>query len=142
VIRSGRERLIQVLWFEATGVLVVSPLLAAAAGTSAGESVLVLVVLAIVVMGWAALFNTVFDRIEFRCTGRLASDRPHRWRMAHTIAFEASATLVTLPLLVVLTSLGWWHALMADIGLTLAYSVYGYLFHLVFDRLRPVRAGK
>jgi uncharacterized membrane protein len=56
----------------------------------------------------------------------------------HAIGLEATSVLATWPLIVMVAHLGWWEALLADIGLTLAYALYGYLFHLVFDRLRPV----
>lgn len=136
--RSRRERLIQTLWFEALGLAVVSPLFAHFAGASMGESLVVLMVLSIAVMSWSALYNTAFDLIEVRCTGRVASDRPHGLRIAHTIGLEVTAALLTWPLIVALTTLGWLEALVADIGLTLTYALYGYLFHLGFDRLRPV----
>ena len=138
VIRSRRERLIQTLWFEALGLAIVSPLYAHFADALMGESLVVLMVLSIAVMGWSALYNTAFDLIEFRCTGRVASDRPHGLRIAHTTGLEVTAALVTWPLLVALTPLGWVEALVADIGLTLTYALYGYLFHLGFDRLRPI----
>ena len=140
LLRSRRERVIQTLWFEALGLVIVSPLFAFFTGASTGESFTVLAALSIAVMGWAAFYNTAFDRIEQRCTGRVASDRPHRWRVVHTILLEASALVVTWPLIVALSSLGWLEALGAEIGLTLAYTLYGYVFHLGFDRWRPVRA--
>ena len=137
-IRSRRERLIQTLWFEALGLAVVSPFFAHFAGTSMGESLMLLITLSAAMMAWAGLYNTAFDLIELRCTGRAASDRPHGLRIAHTIGLEVTAALVTWPLLVALTPLGWLESLVADIGLTLTYALYGYLFHLGFDRLRPI----
>jgi uncharacterized membrane protein len=137
-IRSRRERLIQTLSFEAMGIVIVSPLFAHFAGLSMGESLIVLTALSVTMMCWSALYNTVFDLIEFRCTGRVASDRPHCLRMLHTIGNESTALIVTWPLIVALTPLPWLQALGAEIGLTVAYALYGYLFHLGFDRLRPV----
>ena len=137
-IRSGRERLIQTLWFEALGLLIVSPLFALFAAASMGESLTMLIVLSFAVMGWSALYNTAFDLIEVRRTSRVASDRPHGLRIAHTIGLEVTAALLTWPLIVALTTLSWLEALVADIGLTLTYALYGYLFHLGFDRLRPI----
>jgi uncharacterized membrane protein len=139
-IRSRRERLIQTLWFEALGVVIVSPLFAHFAGPSLGKSIIVLTALSVTMMCWSALYNTTFDLIEVRCTGRVASDRPHVLRVLHTIGNEVTALIVTWPMMVALTPLGWLHALGAEIGLTLVYALYGYLFHLGFDRLRPVRA--
>ncbi len=140
-LRSRRERLIQTLCFEALGLAIVSPLFAQFVGGTSAESLLVLAVLSVAVMGWSALYNTAFDWVELRCTGRLASYRPHRLRLVHSVGLELTAALLTWPLIVALTPLGWLESLAADIGLTLAYTVYGYLFHLGFDRLRPVRAG-
>jgi uncharacterized membrane protein len=137
-IRSGRERLIQTLWLETLGWVIVSPLFARVAGTSMSQSLTLLVALSAAMMFWEALYNTAFDLIEFRCTGQLASARPHGLRIAHTIGFEVTAALMTWPLIVALTTLGWIEALAADIGLTLIYALYGYLFHLGFDRLRPI----
>lgn len=137
-LRSRRERLVQTLWFEGVGLLVVSPLLSLAAGTDAAESIGVLAGLSLAMMLWAAVYNTAFDRIEWRLARRVASDRPHRWRVLHAIGFELSAAGVTCPLLVAWTPLGWLQALAVDIGLGLAYAAYGYLFAIVFDRLRPV----
>ena len=141
MLRNGRERVIQTLWFEALGVLLVAPMFAACAGTSTGGSLVLLTALSIAVTCWSALYNTAFDRIEHRCTGRVASDRPHRWRVVHTIALEVSAVVVTWPLIYLLSPLGWLEALVAEGGLTLTYAVYGYFFHLGFDRLRPVHVG-
>ena len=137
-VRGLRERVIQTLCFEALGLAIVSLPFAYVAGVTAGDSLLALLALSVVVMSWAALYNTAFDRIEQRLTGRLASDRPHSWRVLHALAFEASAVIATWPLLVALTPLSWRQAFVADIGLTLAYAAYGYVFHLAFDHARPV----
>jgi uncharacterized membrane protein len=137
-IRSRRERLIQTLWFEALGIVIVSPLFAHFAGPSLGKSIIVLTALSVMMMCWSALYNTAFDLIEVRCTGRVASDRPHGLRVLHTIGNEVTALIVTWPMMVALTPLAWLQALAAEIGLTLVYALYGYLFHLGFDHLRPV----
>jgi uncharacterized membrane protein len=137
-IRNLRERVIQTLWFELLGLALVAPVFAYFSGATAGDSVTLLVVLAIVVALWSALYNSAFDRVELHLTGRVASDRPHRWRVLHTIGLEASAVVLTWPLVVAFTELGWQRALFADIGLTFAYIAYGYVFHLGFDRLRPI----
>jgi uncharacterized membrane protein len=138
-IRGSGERLLQSLWFEAIGVVIASPLVAHFTDASAGTSMTVLLALSIATMAWSALYNTAFDLIEWRCTRRVASSRPQGLRLVHALAHEASAAVVTWPLIVTLTPLDWEEALIADLGLTLFYAVYGYVFHLGFDRLRPVR---
>ena len=137
-IRSWRERAAQTLWFEGIGLVLVAPLYAWASGSGGGESLLLVATLSLVVMAWAALYNTLFDLAERRCTGRVASDRPHGLRTVHAIGLEGSAVLLTWPVIWAMTDLSWTAALLADLGLTATYVVYGYAFHWAFDRLRPV----
>jgi uncharacterized membrane protein len=139
-IRNWSERAIQTVSFEVGGLLIVGPLWKLASGASATESALLLICLSVAVMCWMFLYNTAFDTIEFRATGQVASVRPHRWRIVHALGLEASSMVVTWPLIMLVAGLGWLEALAAELGLTMAYAVYSYFFHLAFDRLRPVQA--
>lgn len=139
-LRSARERAIQTLAFEGLGLLLVAPLYAAVSGSGGGESFAVVAAVSVAVMLWAALYNTLFDGVEWRLTGRVASDRPHRLRTLHAVGLELSSVVVTTPLIWALTDLGWWGALAADLGLAAAYAAYGYLYFWAYDRLRPVRS--
>ena len=138
-LRNRRERLLQTLLFEAGGLLLVTPLLAWVSGEQTGQSLLLLVALSVAVMLWAALYNTAFDRLEAHFAGRVASARPHRLRLVHAAGLEVSSVLATCPLIVWMTGLGWWQALAVDMALGAVYAAYGYLYHWLFDRLRPVR---
>ena len=139
-VRSARERVIQTLAFEAGGLLLVGPLYALATGTRLDESLVLLLAVSVVIMLWSAVFNWAFDVVEHRRTGRVASQRPHRLRVLHAVLHEATAVVVTCPVIWALTDLGWIGALLADLGLTLAYTLYAYAFHCVYDRLRPVQS--
>lgn len=140
-IRSWRERLLQTFAYEAGGLLVISPLWSALSGAAAFDSIALLVSLSVAVMSWTAIFNTLFDMVEARTAGRAASDRPNRWRVVHAVGLEVTSVLVTTPVVAFVTGYGWLEALFLDIGLGVAYAAYGYVFHLCFDRLRPVRAA-
>lgn len=137
-IRTWRERAEQTLWFEGVGLALVAPLYAWVSGSGGGESLLLLATLSLVVMAWAAAYNTLFDIAERRCTGRVASDRPHGLRTVHAIGLEGSAVLLTCPVIRAMADLSWSAALLANLGLTATYVVYGYAFHRAYDRLRPV----
>jgi uncharacterized membrane protein len=139
-VRSARERVIQTLAFEAGGLLLVGPLYALATGTRLDESLVLLLAVSVVIMLWSAVFNWAFDVVEHRRTGRMASQRPHRLRVLHAVLHETTAVVVTCPVIWALTDLGWVGALLADLGLTLAYTLYAYAFHCVYDRLRPVQS--
>lgn len=137
-IRSTRERIIQVLCYEAGGLLVMAPMFSIAAGEGMTESYVLMAALSCGAMIWAGVFNTVYDLIEHRVTGRFASDRPHHWRLTHALTFEATQVIISCPLIYLLTNMSWLEALVADFALTGAYAAYGYVFHWAFDLLRPV----
>ncbi|MDH5341045.1 MAG: hypothetical protein OEW22_14780, partial [Rubrivivax sp.] len=63
-LRSARERVIQTLWFEGVGLVVVAPLYALVAASPVGESVAVVAAVSVVVAVWAALYNMLFDVVE------------------------------------------------------------------------------
>jgi uncharacterized membrane protein len=137
-LRSPRERFTQTLTFEIVGLFMSVPLYVLVTGGGAGDGAMLMATLAMVVMLWSPLHNAVFDLVDLRLTGRVASDRPHRWRLVHAISHGVTVAVVTLPIMLWLGGFTIWEALLAEIGLTLAYTVYAYGFHLVYDRLRPV----
>jgi uncharacterized membrane protein len=137
-IRSARERALQTLWYEFGGLAVITPLYGLATGHTGGSSLVLLAAVALACMVWAAVHNTVFDWIDLQLTGRVASDRPQHLRMVHAASHEVSSIIVSTPVIMLIGGYGLWAALLIDIGLTLAYTAYAYVFHIVYDRLRPV----
>jgi uncharacterized membrane protein len=138
-LRSFRDRMLQTLCYEAGGLVVVTPLYAAVMGRAGAESLGLMVALSAAILTWTPLFNTVFDLVDFRRTGRVASDRPRGLRLVHAVAFEVSTFAVSLPVLVWLGGHRFVEAIAVDLGLTVAYSVYAYGFFLLYDHWRPVR---
>lgn len=138
-LRSGRERVVQTVTFEGLGLAIVAPAHAALSRTPADMSFLLVLSLAAIVTLWSPLFNTVFDRVDLALSGRVASDRPHRLRLVHAVLLEVSALAVTVPVVMELAGYGLRDALLLDMALTVFYTVYAYVFHLAYDRLRPVR---
>lgn len=138
-LRTSRERLVQTLCFELGGFVIVTPAYMLIFGKGTAESLTLILSLSIAVMFWSALFNAGFDWAEFKWAGRLASDRPHRLRLFHAVLHEATSAVVTVPLIMAISDLGFGAALALDLGLTLFYATYAYLFHLIFDHFRPVK---
>jgi len=138
-LRSLPERAIQTVTFELGGILFAAPLYALVFSAPLDHSVAVIAALALAMMLWSPLHNTVFDTIELRLTGRVASDRPHAVRVLHAISHEATSMVITLPLLIGLGAHPLPEAFLIDIGLTAFSVVYAYIFNVLYDRLRPVR---
>lgn len=140
-IRSLRERLLQTVCFELGGVVVATPIYMIVTGNTAAEGAVLVIALAIVVMVWSPLHNSIFDILEWRLLRRVASDRPHGWRIVHAMSHEVTSLVVTVPAILMLTDHTLLEAVLLDIGLTVIYIVYAYLFHVIYDRLRPVPQG-
>jgi uncharacterized membrane protein len=138
VQRSGLERICQALIFEAGGLLIAVPLYQAFFGRPAGDGLILLALLSLAVLIWTPLHNLAFDRIEHRLTGRSASDRPHALRVLHAVSHEVSPIVVTLPLILWVGQHSLSDALVVNLGLTLFYVGYAYVFYLTYDRLRPL----
>ena len=137
-LRSVRERALQTISYEAGGILIATPLYAAAFGASPAESAMLVAALAIAVLVWSPLHNMAFDVADLRLSGRVASERPHRWRVIHAISHELSSVIVTVPIIMWIGGHGFLEAVVIDLGLTVTYIAYAYVFHIIYDRLRPV----
>jgi S-adenosylmethionine decarboxylase len=138
VLRSAGDRILQTLAYEAGGLLIATPLYALIAGQAAQNSMLLIAAVALACMAWAPIHNTLFDIIDFKLTGRVASERPHRLRMLHALSHETSSIIITCPIIMAMGHHSFFEALVVDAGLTALYTAYAYVFHIGYDRLRPI----
>lgn len=138
VLRSFADRLRQIALFEVGGLLLITPPFTWASGVPLSESIGLLAVLALMASLWNGAYNTAFDWSEGRLTGRTADIRPLSLRILHAVGFEGGLLIMTLPVIVWWTQMGWLEALIADIGLAIAYTLYALLFNLGYDRLFPI----
>lgn len=138
-LRSLHERAVQTVAFELGGIVIATPLYALIFSAPFGGSLTLVLALAVAMMLWSPLHNTVYDIIDLRLSGRVASDRPHGWRILHAISHEATSLIVTVPILVTLGGHSPFEAILVDLGLTALYVVYAYSFNILYDRLRPVQ---
>jgi uncharacterized membrane protein len=137
-LRTVKERIYQTLAYEFGGLILAAPLYSLIFGQDAAQSLTLLIALSLVVLLWTPLHNMLFDLADFKRTGRSASIRPHRLRIIQALSQETTVLVVTLPLVMLIGGHGFKEALLVDLGLTLFYAAYAYLFHIVFDWLRPV----
>lgn len=138
-LRSWRDRLRQVALFELGGLVLITPPFSWLSGVPLRSSIGLLASLALIAAIWNGLYNTAFDWFEGRRTGRTADRRPLALRCAHALGFEGGLLLLTLPVIVAWSGMGWLDALIADIALAIAYTLYALLFNLAYDRMFPIR---
>ena len=137
-LRSLPDRIRQVALFEVGGLLLVTPPFVWLSGVGMVDSFALLATIALIAALWNTGYNTAFDWVEGRLSGRTADLRPMRWRVVHAVGFEAGLLLVSLPIIVAWTGMGWLEALIADIGLAITYTAYAFGFNLAYDRLFPI----
>jgi uncharacterized membrane protein len=137
-LRTPTERMIQTLSFEAIGLCLSVPLCMAVNKGGAGDNAALLGVLTLAILLWSPLHNTLFDMVDLRATGRVASQRRRGLRLVHALSHEVTSVAVTLPIMVVIGGHTVQQALTMNLVLTLFYAGYAYVFHLGYDRLRPV----
>lgn len=141
-LRSLPDRLRQIALFEVGGLILITPPYIWLTGQPGGESLALMAALALLASVWNGVYNTAFDWIEGRLTGRTADRRPWALRAAHAVGFEGGLLLMTLPVILLWTGMDWLTALVADIGLALAYMVYAFGFNLAYDRMFPIAAAR
>lgn len=137
-LRSLPDRIRQIALFELGGLLLITPPFAWASGVDLGTSLGLLALIALIAAVWNGTYNTGFDWVEGRLTGRTADRRPFRLRAAHAIGFEGGLLAMSLPVIVWWTGMGWIEALVADLALATAYVLYAFGFNLAYDRLFPI----
>lgn len=98
--------------------------LEAAAGTGITMSVMAMVL--------NFFFNYVFDKFA---TGK-REERGLKLRILHTVCFECTLLIFTIPVVAYLLDLSLWHAFIADIGLSLTIMVYALIFNWIYDIIR------
>ena len=137
-LRSLPDRLRHIAAYEVGGLGVIAPVFALAAGIPPTSSLGLLASLALIVGAWNGVYSTAFDWAEGAVAGRSADNRPLLLRVAHAVLLEAGAAVATTPVISAWTNVTWKTALLEDVGLTLAYSAYAFVFGLVYDSVFPV----
>lgn len=129
---SVKERIFHSFLFE-MGAIAVATVLVMNFSTADTHSALgVSVVMAVMAMLWNFLFNLGFDKI-------FTAPRESRGlgiRILHTVSFEAGLLIFTIPFIAYMLDLSWWQALIADIGITIAITIYALIFNWVYDNVR------
>lgn len=126
------ERIFQAVLFETLLVVLSTAVLVWLTEHEVGETGALLVVISLIALLWNMLFNWLFDRVF------TAPRHMRGWgvRSLHAVLFEGGLLLFTLPLMMWWLAIGFWPALMMDIGLTAMVLVYTVVFHYVYDHCR------
>lgn len=127
-----KERIFQAVLFETLLIVLSTALLVWLTDHGIGETGLLLALISLIALVWNIVFNAVFDR--FFTAPR--HTRGFKIRSLHAVLFEGGLLLVTLPLMMWWLDIGFWQALVTDIGITVFVLLYTFVFHYVYDNCR------
>ena len=127
-----RRKIVYVTLYELIAVVITSTGLAAGSSSSLQHASVVAVASSAIAVLWNLIYNTAFERWEARQTVR---GRSFKRRAAHAIGFELGFIITLVPLFAWWLDIGWAHALVLDLGLSLFFLVYTFGFNLGFDKV-------
>lgn len=131
-MRPALRRLVYVLAFEGIGIVLVGIGLAAVSGAAVTTTGSFALVSSLIAAAWNYLYNTGYEAWEARQPVR---GRPLGRRIAHAVGLEAGLLTILTPLMAWWLSIPLLEALLYDIGATLAFLGYAFVFNLGFDTL-------
>lgn len=138
-LRAFKERVLQGIFYQLGVLTLASPLFSALFGVTVGSSAQIIIAVALTETLCSPIHNLVFDRLEWRRSARKASDRSIGLRMVHAASHEVTSMVATTPAIMLVSGQGLWTAVMMDLGLVAFCTVYVFVFHFLYDRIRPVR---
>lgn len=127
-----KRRIVYLTLFEGFGILITGTSFASVAGSSADRAGAAAIFTSLVAVGWNAVYNWLFERWEVRQTQRGRS--PLR-RVMHAVGFEGGLVIFLVPMIALTLRVSLVEAFVMDIGLTVFFLVYAYLFNLIFDSI-------
>jgi len=130
--KSVKERFFQALGFEVLAIAFCAPLGAWLLGYSLGHMGLLTLMISLLAMGWNMLFNALFDRAQ-RHHG---FERTLAVRAVHAVLFEIGLILQIVPLAAWWLGIGLWESLVLDIGISLFFMPYTFVFNWTYDHVR------
>lgn len=135
-LRNAKDRMRHAVFYELVGLILAVPLAAWGFGTDLLDTGILGIFFSILAMIWNMIYNHYFDIVLLK-NGRNPAHRGFRLRALHAILFEAGFIIVSVPAIAWWLSLSLAKALAMDLGLTLFYLGYTYVYNWAYDRIFP-----
>lgn len=136
-MRTSSDRLRHTLLFELFGLALCTPLASWILDKSLVQIGALSIALSLIAMCVNYNYNLIFDMVLVRM-GRPVNKRPVWLRMFHAILFETCLIIISIPLV------AWWLdmtllvAFITDIGFTLFFLIYAFIFNWTYDVVYPM----
>lgn len=129
---SVQRRILQACLYECIAIAVVAPSLALIFSHPPSSALVLSVVMSGIALTWNVVFNGLFERWEAR---QLVKGRSWSRRLVHGLGFEGGLSVFLVPVVAYWLDIGWWAALLADLGMLAFFFVYTLSFTWAFDRI-------
>jgi len=132
VLQGIKRKVVYVCLYEAIAITICSISFFALSDKDLGHATALSIACSAIAVMWNLAFNAMFERWESLQTVR---GRSFARRAAHAIGFEGGLIVLLVPLI------AWWldvsllQSLVMDIGLSIFFLVYTFVFGWVFDRI-------
>jgi uncharacterized membrane protein len=121
---------VYVTLFEGIAILITGTSFASLSGSGMDRAGAAAVFSSAIAVGWNFVYNMLFERWEARQTKR---GRSVRRRIAHAAGFESGLIVFLVPMIALTLRVPLVEAFVMDIGLSVFFLVYGYVYNLIFD---------
>ncbi|WCE31430.1 PACE efflux transporter [Vibrio sp. SCSIO 43137] len=139
-MRTKGDRVRHAVGFEIIGLLLVVIIGSSLLGIEAQKLGVLGVSMSLLATGWNYVFNFLFDHWLLRRTGRLNKSFPER--VIHACLFEGSLVVLSVPIIAWYLEMTLMNAFMMDLGLTLFYLLYTFIYNWLYDKLFPIPVTK
>ena len=129
---THKERILHMILFELIAICLFVPLAISITGEKMSHMTLLSILLSLIAMMWNYVYNILFDKV----CGESRLTRTFNKRLVHGLGFELGLVMVTIPMLMYTLNLGFWSALMMDIGVVVFFLVYAIAFNWCYDITR------
>ncbi len=135
-MRTGLDRLRHTIFFEAFALIISIPIASVVMNRELVQTGVLGISLSMWAMVWNAVYNYLFDLMLIKFN-RPLDQRPPKLRLFHSFLFEVGILLPTLPFVAWWMDLSLWQAFLMDLGFSLFFMGYAYVFNWTYDRVFP-----
>jgi uncharacterized membrane protein len=136
-MRTSADRIRHSFLFELIGIAICTPLASWILNKGLAQIGALSIALSLAAMCVNYGFNLVFDLSLVRL-GRPVNVRSVKLRMLHAVLFETSLTILTIPMIAWWLDMTLWAAFLTDIGFTLFFLIYGFVYNWAYDVVFPM----
>lgn len=135
-MRTLKDRIRHTVMFEGIALTLLAVFGAWITGHAPTELGVLGLMMSLIAMSWNLVYNWMFDQWDNRV--RDMAPRGVGLRIVHALLFEGGLLIVGLFVIAWWLSMTYWDAFMLDIGLSVFFLAYAFVFNWAYDVVFPV----